>query len=129
MLSHVHHINFAVDNLNASVEYFEKLFQQRPIIEELPLRQVITARFSIGESLIILVQPLTGNGAVAHILATKGEGVFLVSFATQSIDDTLRELDLRFAEKREGLEGWSICDIAPIEQFGAVLQLTELSNK
>lgn len=128
MLSHIHHINFVVADLAKSLDYFTHLLQQAPIIESLPQRQVNTARFKIGESFLVLVQPTSSNGVVADILASKGEGVFLLSFATDSIDETLRQLALDCAEKREGLNGWSICDIAPIEQYGAVLQLTESSK-
>lgn len=127
MLTHIHHINFVVAELEGSVGYFEKLLKQQAIVENLPQRQVKTARFQIGESLLVLVQPLTSNGVVADILATKGEGIFLLSFATQSIDDTLRELELSYSQKREGLDGWSICDISPLEHLGIILQLTESS--
>jgi methylmalonyl-CoA/ethylmalonyl-CoA epimerase len=114
-----------VANLQASIDYFSKLLAQQAIIEKLPQRNVNTARFKIGESLLILVQPLSEEGLVAEILASKGEGIFLLSFATESIDQTLLDLELSHAQKRVGLENWPICDISPLEQFGAFLQLTQ----
>lgn len=125
MLTHIHHINFVVADLNASISYFKKLLGQQPIVETLPERNVKTARFEIGQSLLVLVQTITNEGVVADILASKGEGIFLISFATQSIDKTLQELELTYNEKRKGVDGWPICDISPFEQFGVVLQLTE----
>lgn len=125
MLTHIHHINFVVGDLNASIPYFKKLLGQQPIVETLPERNVKTARFEIGQSLLVLVQPITSEGVVAEILANKGEGIFLISFATHSIDKTLQELELTYNEKRKGVDGWPICDISPFEQFGVVLQLTE----
>jgi methylmalonyl-CoA/ethylmalonyl-CoA epimerase len=114
-----------VADLNASIFYFKKLLGQQPIVETLPERNVKTARFEIGQSLLVLVQPITDEGVVADILADKGEGIFLISFATHSIDKTLQELELSYNEKRKGIDGWPICDISPFEQFGVVLQLTE----
>jgi methylmalonyl-CoA/ethylmalonyl-CoA epimerase len=128
MFSHIHHINFVVADLAKSLDYFTRLLQQEPIIENLPQRKVNTARFKIGESFLVLVQPMSKSGVVADILANKGEGIFLLSFATESIDETLRDLEFNDAEKREGLDGWSICDIAPIELYGAILQLTDFSK-
>ncbi|MFT6270008.1 MAG: methylmalonyl-CoA/ethylmalonyl-CoA epimerase [Alphaproteobacteria bacterium] len=125
MITHIHHINFVVANLQASINYFAKLLAQQATIESLPQRNVNTARFKIGESLLILVQPLSKEGVVADILASKGEGVFLLSFATKSIDKSLLDLELSHAEKRVGLDSWPICDISPLEQFGAILQLTQ----
>jgi methylmalonyl-CoA/ethylmalonyl-CoA epimerase len=125
VLTHIHHINFVVADLEHSIAYFKNLFQQSAIEESLPKRMVKTARFSIGETQLVLVQPTSKEGVVAEILATKGEGIFLLSFATQSIEQTLDQLALKHVEKRQGLDGWEICDIAQIEQFGAILQLTQ----
>jgi methylmalonyl-CoA/ethylmalonyl-CoA epimerase len=125
LLTHIHHINFVVADLQKATQYFQKLLAQQATVECLSERNVKTARFKIGESLLILVQPITNEGAVASILKNKGEGIFLLSLATHSIDKALKEFELSYAEKRKGLEGWSICDISPYEQFGAILQLTE----
>jgi methylmalonyl-CoA/ethylmalonyl-CoA epimerase len=125
MLSHIHHINFVVADLVKSLDYFTRLLQQEPVVENLPQRKVKTARYKIGESFLVLVQPTSSSGVVADILARKGEGIFLLSFATESIEEALIELELRYTDKREGLNGWSICDIAPFEQYGAILQLTQ----
>jgi methylmalonyl-CoA/ethylmalonyl-CoA epimerase len=125
MITHIHHINFVVSDLPPAVAYFTKLLAQQATIENLPQRNVNTARFKMGESILVLVQPLSKQGVVADILANKGEGIFLLSFATESINDTLLQLELTNSEKRTGLQGWPICDISPLERFGAILQLTE----
>jgi methylmalonyl-CoA/ethylmalonyl-CoA epimerase len=125
LITHIHHINFVVADLKKSSDYFAKLLQQQAIVENLTRRNVKTARFEIGESVLVLVQPLSEEGVVAQILASKGEGIFLLSFATDSIDKTLLDLELRHAEKRLGVNAWSICDISPLDQFGAILQVTQ----
>jgi len=126
MISHIHHINFVVRDIDQAIAYFSHLLSHDPIIEDLPQRKVNTARYKIGDAWLVLVQPIGGTGVVADILARKGEGIFLLSFATQSIDESLEQLSLDKTEKREGLDAWSICDLSPMEQFGAILQLTEI---
>jgi methylmalonyl-CoA/ethylmalonyl-CoA epimerase len=114
-----------VTDLNKSIVYFNKLLGQQGVVESLPERNVKTARFEIGASLLVLVQPINSEGVVADILTSRGEGVFLISFATHSIDKALQELEVSYTAKRKGLDGWPICDISPLEQFGTILQLTE----
>jgi methylmalonyl-CoA/ethylmalonyl-CoA epimerase len=128
MLSHIHHINFVVNDLGKSMVYFNHLLTQSPIIETLLERNVKTARYKIGETYLVLVQPLSSVGVVATILDKKGEGVFLVSFATPSINDALRELEIDYKNKREGLDGWQISDLSAAEQFGVILQLTQATG-
>lgn len=125
MLSHIHHINFVVKNLPSRVEYFSKLLQQEPHVEVLEQRQVTTAKYTIGETFLVLVQPLGKEGVVADILEHRGEGVFLLSFATKSIEQSLKDLELEALEYRKGIHDWEICDIADIKMLGTILQLTK----
>lgn len=125
MLTHIHHVNFVLKDLEKGILYFNKLLSSTPELEALPERKVKTAKYKIGETFLVLVQPISTNGVVADILHTKGEGVFLISFATESIDDALRELEIDHKNKRKGIDGWSISDLSPFQQFGAILQLTE----
>lgn len=125
MLTHIHHLNFVLNDLDEGILYFNKLLSSFPELQALPERKVKTARYKIGETFLVLVQPLTTSGVVADILKKKGEGLFLISFATESIDDTLQTLEITYKNKREGIDGWSISDLSPVEQFGAILQLSE----
>lgn len=132
MITHIHHINFVVKRLELAVSYFQQLLNQTPIFEDLPQRNVTTARFKVGECFLVLVQPETDQGIVADILAKHGEGIFLISFATESLEESLSRLSLEADEpnaqdKRTGLDGWHIHDISQYEQFGAILQLTTLN--
>jgi methylmalonyl-CoA/ethylmalonyl-CoA epimerase len=65
----VHHINFVVRDLEPQVEYLRSLLQCEPIFEDLPVRQVKTARFLLSGVWIVLVQPISTEGEVARILA------------------------------------------------------------
>ena len=80
----LHHINYLVKDLAISISYFEKIFQQKPVMDAIEKRGVLTASFNLGGVLFILVQPTSEEGEVAETLASNGEGVFLISF---SVDD------------------------------------------
>ena len=125
MLSHIHHINFVVSDLSKRIDYFNRLLQQKPQIDTLQNRNVTTAKYNIGDTYLVLVQPLSNNGVVHQILEQRGEGIFLLSFATESIEQTIDKLELQNLEKRRGIDDWEICDIAGIDELGVILQLTE----
>lgn len=125
MLTHIHHINFVLYDLQEGIEYFNKLLSSTPELASLAERKVKTAKYKIGETFLVLVQPTDTSGVVAEVLKQKGEGIFLISFATESIDETLRKLECDYKNKRQGIDGWSISDLSPEEKFGAILQLTE----
>ena len=128
MLTHIHHLNFVLHNLQEGIEYFNKLLSSTPELSSLPERKVKTAKYKIGDTFLVLVQPTDANGVVADVLKEKGEGIFLISFATESIDDTLHKLENDYKNKRQGIDGWSISDLSPEEKFGAILQLTEVKK-
>ena len=105
--------------------YFNKLLLTLPELAILPERNVKTAKYKIGDTFLVLVQPITSDGTVADILRNKGEGIFLISFATESIDDAIKKLEINYKNKRDGIDGWSVSDLSTNEKFGAILQLTE----
>jgi len=126
----VHHINYVVKNLAASVNYLSALLNQQPVYESLPLRGVDTARFELNGVWLVLVQPLSEQGEVANILKQRGEGLFLLSLATQSLDETLIQLEKKGINgsnkgPRQGLLNWLVHDLEIPSDLGPVLQLCE----
>lgn len=129
----IHHINYVVKDLAISVAYFEKLFAQEAYFEELPLRKVNTARFSLGSSYLVLVCPQTMDSEVGKILAERGEGLFLLSLSTNSLKEAQSHLahkDIEFssAGSRKGLHDWQVADLAAPEGLGPILQLCEAKS-
>ena len=127
----IHHINFVVRELAPQVEYLRTLLQSEPIIEDLPNRQVKTARFCLSGVWIVLVQPLSTEGEVAQILAKRGEGLFLLSLNVDSLDASLEKLSQQGINsdnkgKREGLDNWRVQDLDCPNALGPILQLCQL---
>jgi methylmalonyl-CoA/ethylmalonyl-CoA epimerase len=130
----IHHVNFLVRDLaEAEARYRRLLGLGAAIREELPERGVLTARFRVGETWLVLVQPTSEQGAPARHLRQHGEGFFLISFAVEDLAAAMDEVSAsggQFAsdQARLGLAGWKVVDLDPDDTFGAILQLTEDSH-
>ncbi|MFQ5982794.1 MAG: VOC family protein [Woeseiaceae bacterium] len=131
MLKHVHHINFLVADLGKSVERYKNLFELESIeIETLAERGVATARFNVGGVWIVLVQPVDDVSEPARHMREHGEGVFLISFAVDDLEEARAKLLARggispASTARDGLQNWRVIDLDPDAVFGAPMQLTE----
>lgn len=127
----VHHINFLVSDLDLGEARYRALLGLGPAKrDELPGREVITARFRLGDVWLVLVQPTSEQGEPARHLREHGEGFFLISFGVDDLDAALesaREAGAGFTSEqpRFGLDGWRVMDFDPGLTFGAKLQLVE----
>lgn len=131
MISHIHHINFIVKNLDSAVaQYRKRLNLGEFIIDTLALRGVKTARIKLGDTWLVLVQPTNETGFPASFLNEHGEGFFLLSLGTDDLDAQLKNFEKTYTksphvERRRGLENWLIADLPREDFFGVQLQLTE----
>jgi methylmalonyl-CoA/ethylmalonyl-CoA epimerase len=129
MLKRIHHLNFVVRDLGSAVRRFERVLGI-PVacIDELPGRGARTARFKIGETWLVLVEPVA-DGAPARHLAAHGEGFFLLSLEVDDLQRAVGAVDARgerlAGEPRIGLDGWQVADLGTEVLPGALLQLCE----
>ena len=128
-ISGIHHINFLVRDLDEAEARYRELLGLGPAIRgELTGRGVLTARFRLGESWLVLVQPTGDEGEPARMLREQGEGFMLLSLSVDDLDAALADTRATGGEVsavRTGLEGWRIADLAASDIFGAQLQLCE----
>ena len=126
----VHHLNFLVRDLDAAVaRYARALGLQAELRDELPGRGVRTARFRVGETWIVLVQP-TADGEPMHYLETHGEGFFLVSYEVDDLEAAVAQaraagLLTTSPAPRTGLDGWRVIDLEAGDMGGVVVQLLQ----
>jgi methylmalonyl-CoA/ethylmalonyl-CoA epimerase len=127
----IHHINFLVRDLDQAEARYRRLLGLGPAIREgLPGRGVDTARFRIGQTWLVLVQPTSDDGEPARLLREQGEGFMLLSFAVDNLDEAMASATAAGARfsgggERLGLAGWRIIDFDSADTTGALLQLTE----
>ena len=128
MANRIHHINFLVRELSSAIEHYVALLGCKPVIEELPARGVKSARFKVGESWIVLLQPTSTTGAPAAHLREHGEGFFMISYGCTDLDAKLQELSanglsLSGQSPRQGLANWRVRDVD--NRYNVLTQFTE----
>jgi methylmalonyl-CoA/ethylmalonyl-CoA epimerase len=131
----IHHIDFVVHDLNVAIPKYESVLGlPAGPRERLASRGIDLVRFRVGETWIILVQPVRKEGPVAKFLDRHGEGFFHIAFEVDDVDAAVTRLEatgIRVVERtaRRGVEGWKLVDIHPGETFGAMLQLAETTER
>lgn len=112
-LTHIHHVNVLVCDIETAKQRYRDVFNVEFIDEPLPSRGVITSRFSLGDSWLVLVQPVA-EGEPMRQLRERGEGLFLLSLGVAQTErpacDGVYSLDAN-AEVREGVSGWRVIDL------------------
>ncbi len=127
----IHHIDVVVRDLDRAERRYRTVLGVEPLRRErLPERGVELVRFRIGESWLILVQPVDETGPVAAFLDEHGEGFFHVAVAVDDVAGHARSLtaqgiELANREPRLGVDGWKLIDVAIDDTMGAMIQLVE----
>jgi len=128
MTQRIHHINFLVRDLDQAIDAWRGLLGRSPDSrDQLSGRGVDIARFRLGETWLVLVQPVRDGTEPARHLAEHGEGFFLISLGVDDLAaETERLGDERFkGPSRTGLDEWLIRDLDPAAFAGVQVQLCE----
>lgn len=125
MVKRIHHINFIVRDLEAAIICHERLLDM-PVTsrDRLEGRGVDIARFKVGDTWLVLVQPTRADTIPARHLERHGEGFFLMSMEVADLDEEIARLghDSFDGVRRRGLDNWEVIDILADDTFGAQLQ-------
>lgn len=130
--THIEHIGIAVENLQESIEYYEKVLGlECYAIEEVKDQRVKTAFFKVGDTKIELLESTEPDGPVAKFIEKKGPGLHHIAFAVEDSDRALKEAEekgIRLIDKesRKGAEGLRIGFLHPKSTGGV---LTEFCSK
>jgi methylmalonyl-CoA/ethylmalonyl-CoA epimerase len=132
MLHSIHHVNFLVRNLDTAVARWRKILDlDCEIRESLPGRGVDTARFRVGVTWLVLVQPTNPDSVPGRHLEEHGEGVFLLSFGVDDLDAAAAAIDARGATcgaERSGLDSWRVVDVGAAIGGSTAIQLTRVKH-
>ena len=130
----IHHINFIVEDLEASVERYQRLLRVGPFeFADLPDRSVSTARVLLGETWLVLVSPTHKDSVPGRYLKQRGEGFFLLSFGINNLDQALQNFENHGLLKpnstiRQGIMDWRVIDLQTEDLLGANFHLTEVNT-
>ncbi len=132
--THIEHIGIAVANLEASISFYERVFNLECYkIEEIPEQKVRAAFFAIGQTKIELLESTDPEGPVAKFIVKRGEGIHHLAFAVTNIREQLRRAEkegIRIidVEPRKGAEDLSIAFLHPESASGVLIELCEVPN-
>lgn len=128
MTLRLHHLNIVVRDLDSAIDNFRAILEApEPIVEALPERGVRTARFDLHPGWLVLVEPVDPDSLPARHLATRGEGLFLLSLCVDDLQAqsnrlTAAGLAMDPRGPRDGLADWRVADIDDQHTCGAVIQ-------
>jgi methylmalonyl-CoA/ethylmalonyl-CoA epimerase len=125
----IHHLGVAVDDLDAALSTYERLFgaevEHRATVEAQGVRAV---SLRIGDGRVELLEPLGADTPVGRFLAKRGPGMHHVAFEVSDLPATLAELagagaDLIDEAPREGLFGLEVAFIHPDSVHGVLAEV------
>jgi len=134
-VSHIEHIGIAVKNLDESIKYYENILGLKCYsVEEVHDQKVKTAFFLVGQTKIELLESTDPEGPIAKFIEKKGEGIHHIAFATEKLNDSLKEIEskgIQLIDKvgRKGAEGLNIAFLHPKSTGGVLTELCEKVNE
>jgi methylmalonyl-CoA epimerase len=125
----IHHLGVAVDDLDAAVTTYERLFGARVEHRETVGEQgVEAASLRLGESRVELLASLGEDTPVAKFLAKRGPGMHHVAYEVADVGEALDELaeqgvPLVDERPRRGLFGLEVAFLHPDALDGVLAEL------
>ena len=130
-LTELDHVGIAVRDLNAVVDWYERMFGATVVHRErLESDGVDEALIRVADSYIQLLQPYTGASPLAKFLEKRGEGIHHVGYRVQDCGEVLEAVKAQGAQvidehPRTGSRGTTVAFMHPKGAFGTLIELVE----
>jgi methylmalonyl-CoA/ethylmalonyl-CoA epimerase len=131
LIEAVDHVGIAVKDLDEAIHVYRDILGfELEGVHTLSDRMLKIAFFSLGESRIELLQPLSADSTVAKFLGTRGEGIQHLAVKVKNVEATLEEFKRKgvvlIDEKpRTGALGNKMAFVHPKSTRGVLLELVE----
>ncbi len=119
----------AVKDLEAAVKDYTEMFEmavvERAENAELGYR---TAQLSLGNTLLELMAPITGDEEWASFLETRGEGAYLIGLEVDDIDAAVRQVTQgggRIIRQERAKDGVRMAFVHPQDAHGVMVELLQ----
>ena len=125
----VHHVAMAVEDLDAAVATYERLFGARVELRGRMEEQGVEAVYlRVGSGRVELVSPLGADTPVGRFLAKRGPGMHHVAFEVADVAVAVGKLaadgvEVIDAELREGLGGHEVSFVHPDSLHGVLAEV------
>jgi methylmalonyl-CoA/ethylmalonyl-CoA epimerase len=134
-LQRIDHVGIAVADLDAAIEFYQRVFGMRCVHTEINTEQgVREAMLQVGPTgdggYLQLLAPVSAESTIAKFLDRSGPGVQQLAYTVTDVDAasaTLRERGLRmlFDTPRRGTGGSRINFVHPKDAGGVLVELVE----
>jgi methylmalonyl-CoA/ethylmalonyl-CoA epimerase len=131
LIEAVDHVGIAVKDLDEAIHVYRDILGFKlEGVHTMNERMLKIAFFSLGESRIELLQPLSADSTVAKFLETRGEGIQHLAVRVKSVEETLEEFKRKgvvlIDEKpKTGALGNRMAFVHPKSTRGVLLELVE----
>jgi methylmalonyl-CoA/ethylmalonyl-CoA epimerase len=125
----IHHIGVAVDDLDAALETYERLFAARlETRETMPSQGAEAAALLVGSSRLELLAPTGEDTPIGRFLARRGPGMHHVAYEVEDLASELEQLAADGVElvdrvPRPGLYGLEVAFLHPGSVHGVLSEL------
>ena len=125
----VHHVAFAVADLEEAVQTYERLFGARVELRDRMEDQGVEAVYlRVGSGRVELVSALGEDTPVGRFLAKRGPGMHHVAYEVHDVAAAMRSLvaagaELIDAEPRAGLGGREVSFVHPDSVYGVLVEV------
>ena len=125
----IHHVGVAVDDLDAAVEMYQRVFGAE-LTHRASNDELRAAFLRAGEAEVELLQPLGEDTPVGKFLARRGPGLHHIAIAVPDIDRAIADaradgLEMIDQEPRVGLHGTRIAFVHPRSVGGVLTEFVE----
>jgi len=130
-LKNIEHIGIAVQNLEESLNFYQKILGLEFIKEEIVESQGVKIAFlRIGESKIELLEPLNEESTIARFIEKNGQGIHHFAILVDSIEDKVKSMQAQGArligdKAVVGADKMKIIFVHPKTTNGVLLELCE----
>jgi methylmalonyl-CoA/ethylmalonyl-CoA epimerase len=134
LLRRLDHIGIAVADLERAIAFYQDTYG---IAEweriELPERHMAVAVCHVGDTMLELITPTSGEAAFARFLHEKGEGVHHLAFEVDDIETVLRTVEGRGirlvdAHGRPGIHDTCVAFLHPKATMGVLTELVQIDR-
>jgi len=129
-VNYIDHVGVAVNDIEAALAFFKKVFDVPDAQIELMEDQGVRATLiEVGQTRLELLEPTSPESGVGRFIERRGEGLHHLAFHVTDISGKLQTLktlgvDLIDQTPREGLSG-TIAFVHPRSVFGILTELVE----
>ncbi|MEE8465343.1 MAG: methylmalonyl-CoA epimerase [Dehalococcoidia bacterium] len=133
-VNYIDHVGVAVNDIEAALTFFKKVFDVPDAKIELMEDQGVRATLiEVGQTRLELLEPTSPESGVGRFIERRGEGLHHLAFNVTDISGKLQILktlgvDLIDQTPREGLSG-TIAFVHPRSVFGILTELVESNPK